>query len=343
MALLVLATATACGGEGPIGRTPVATVNGTEISESDVAEQVDAQEALLRLQAETSETPSAELQAQLDTFAGAGKGTRPLAQSASGLSQLIRVEILRQAVRDNGGKVTEEQRTTARTDLETEAEGAGLELADVPKAFVDTQVELSALQAALGEALPVDEDALREAYEAQKGSLSSMCVSIVAAPDEAAAQAALDRIEAGEDFAAVSAEVSTDPTLADAGGEAGCAPPETVAQSLGPELLTAAAGDLLGPTETQGGWLVTLVTSLDTPSFEDARGDLSATAGQEAVQAAIQEAAERADVELNSRYGTWDGESATVVPPDDPGATTTTAPELVAPVDGAGAPAPTGP
>ena len=107
-----------------------------------------------------------------------------------------------------------------------------------------TAAELVRAQLILVEALPDDAAADDEATQEQ----------LDAARDEA--QAALDRVEAGEEFGTVATEVSDDFT-AEAGGVLGWVPADDPAYGeYFDALADAEPGDLVGPIETERGYVV---------------------------------------------------------------------------------------
>jgi peptidyl-prolyl cis-trans isomerase C len=113
---------------------------------------------------------------------------------------------------------------------------------------------------------------------------------LVATEEEATA--VKDRLAAGEDFAAIAQEVSTDAGSGAQGGELGW----FSAGMMVPEFETAVAalqpGDVSEPVQSQFGWhVVELEETRDkpAPTLEEVRPDLEAQVQQEAVQARLAE------------------------------------------------------
>jgi peptidyl-prolyl cis-trans isomerase D len=134
----------------------------------------------------------------------------------------------------------------------------------------------------------IDEDDLRERYEAdvesftagQERRVSHILIEVEGADREAAeaeAAAVVERLEAGEEFAALAAEVSDDTGTAASGGDLGW-----VARGVLPDAFDAAVfalepGDIDGPVETEFGFHVMRLEEAragDPPPFEQMRDEI---------------------------------------------------------------------
>ncbi|MCU1498954.1 MAG: PpiC-type peptidyl-prolyl cis-trans isomerase [Acidimicrobiales bacterium] len=346
---MILASATACNGGGPVGRHPVATVDGHDITFDDVQDLMRAQERFY--EAERKKQVEAAAKGQADTsqvdgllaeLRGTGVGTWGTAGAASALSQLITYEAMVDELAQRGVKVTEADTKKVR-DAIVEQVGGEAELKKLDEEFVDftikTQAASAAFQAQVAKAEKGDTSSaaerdarVRELYEQTKAE-TPVCVNLIAAADQAAADAALNRVEAGEDFGAVAAEVSQDPGSAAKKGFLGCATSDTVAQSFPADYSDVQAGDVFGPITTADGSVVVIqIASLTGPELDQVREQIEAqvdAAGadpQGAATAALDELLVAADVYVDSRYGTWDPKTGTVRPPTDPGMPSATFP-----------------
>ncbi len=395
MALLVLTGTTACGGTGPLGRGPAATVNGHDISADEVEELVEAQVAYLEVSGEAAERRRAEAEAtadptaepvmsaedlaanidgQISQFRGTGVDALSVEGAAQVLTSLISDELSRQALASAGGEVTEEQRAAAREEIDGQLTEAGVEEDQAPQVLVDRAIEQTALEAALEATAPdevrdqpvVSDDEytaeLQALYEEQVGDFTQLCLNVVLAADEADADEARARIDDGESIADVAEDLSTEGRERAVDGAGACLATADAEAVLGDGARGAQIGDVFGPVDSgagDGSFVVAEVDRLDVPAFEDLRPQLEQanpnTQGQDVIDAAlaayvadlIAEAVEDADVTVDPRYGTWDAGSpataggpglpAQVVPPEDPGATTTTTSPLTG-ADGAGTP-----
>lgn len=203
--------------------------------------------------------------------------------------------------------------------------------------------QLALTRALEAEQAPVSDEDVRAAYDAavadaarfEDYSCSSHILVAFAGsgaeptPDEdaaalAAIEAVADRLAAGEDFAAVAAEVSDDPGSGARGGDLGC----NFAGSFVPEFEAAldalAPGELSAPVRTEFGYHIIRLDSRGVPPFdkvaEQIRTELEANQVDVRQQLAqlLSETAADIDVIVNPRYGTWDAAQVAVVPP--PGA-----------------------
>ena len=117
--------------------------------------------------------------------------------------------------------------------------------------------------------------------DAQPESVEQVFVHWIIAANSVDAQTALDRIAAGEEFAAVAAELNVERVIADESGEVGWVPrgafPEFDRQLFDPEL---EVGEPIGPLVTTVGSVVLLVT--DGPSDQPLDPDRRVLVGQTA-------------------------------------------------------------
>ncbi|HEX2576174.1 MAG TPA: peptidyl-prolyl cis-trans isomerase [Aquihabitans sp.] len=345
LALVVLTGATACGGDGPVGggggSATVATVDGHDISFDDVRDLLQAQE---RFYAERKEEGVPEEAAQLDELLagvrGTGRDTLGAAGFSSALQELITYQAVVDELEENDVEITDADRDATRAQL-AEQVGGEQELARLDREYVAATVRTQTALAKLQELVDAEpaadgptEDELRELYEQTKDS-QPICLNVILAADEAGAAAAKARVEGGEAFADVAAEVSQDPGSAAQGGFVGCGTPEVAAQTFPGDYTDVAVGDLVGPTPTTGGVVLVEIESTTGPTFEQIRPTLEeqlAAEGPEdaAIDVRLAEIVREADVTVDRRYGTWDpGEAASettagreggLTPPVDPGA-----------------------
>ena len=81
---------------------------------------------------------------------------------------------------------------------------------------------------------------------------------------EEGAKSALERLEAGEDFADLAGELSTDPGSATNGGELGFVSRGTFVDSIDEAVFTLAIGEVSEPLESQFGWHIVEVLERET-------------------------------------------------------------------------------
>lgn len=296
----------ACGGDD--SGSVAATVNGTDIPVSDVEGQAELM----------GQNPQVQQQYQ-----GADEDQVEQQLQADALNQLIIEVILRDGAEELGVEVTEEDIGETRSEIAAQFGGdedamyTQLEEQGLDREEVDRQLEVLTLQdAVVAELGPgvADED-VQEAYEAGAPARH------ILVEDEQQANEVIERIEGGEDFAAVAQEASTDGT-AQQGGDLGFVQPGATVPAFEEALFAAEEGELVGPVESEFGFHV--IQRLEKPPLEDVEEEIrnqlenqTMQEGRAAFQQFITERRQDAEVEVNSRFGEWSAETGEVVP-DDP-------------------------
>jgi len=282
----------ACGGSNEVA----ATVNGNEVTVADV-------EALYNLPEDTEITK---------------------AEFADYLSFNIILDVFSaQADSEFGISFTDEEIAAEADELlaaqlaEGQTREEFLELNEITEQLVLNVAHQSLIQAALleelGGGLP---DPTQEELDAffQEASLM-VCGSHILVETEAEAQDVVARLEAGEEFGAVAAEVSIDGS-ADSGGDLGCADPSGYVPEFSEAMASAEVGIPTAPVESEFGFHVILLREDELPTEEQAITSLTSQAAQQATNDWFLETASAAEVEVNEKFGTWQTEpSPEVVPP----------------------------
>ncbi len=289
LVLFVLSLA-ACGGGGSGGAT-VATVNGVDISVGEVQ--------MMRLDAD------------------ANAAVADKAQFATDLTDaIINLAIIEAAKTDFGIDPSDDEVTAKIADLEGQIEAAqgvsaeeffnqqGLPLERLT-VIARQQVIKDALDAEfLGSITPASDADAENLLTADGPSRTTACVSHILVPTEAEASAALERINGGEDFAAVATEVSTDGSGPN-GGDLGCESLGLYVPEFAAAAYTAPIGEAVGPVQSEFGYHLILVASREEPSLADIRADIDSARVNEEVSAWILESIKSAEVTVESEYGTW--------------------------------------
>jgi peptidyl-prolyl cis-trans isomerase C len=146
---------------------------------------------------------------------------------------------------------------------------------------------------------------------------AAYCASHILVATEEEATAVLDRLEAGEEFADLATELSTDTTSGALGGDLGCGPAEQYVTEFADALTTAEVGVPTGPVQTEFGFHVILLRDDEVPTEAEVIEQLSSTALDTAVTDWFLGIVEAAEVTVDESYGTWDGTGAEVVPPSE--------------------------
>ena len=160
------------------------------------------------------------------------------------------------------------------------------------------------LQAAVDEALT--EEALNEAYatyvedfNAQGGGEEVHARHILVNTEEEA-QAAIDRLDAGEDFATVAQELSIGPSGPD-GGDLGFFKKEDMVPEFSDAAFALQLGEISGPVQSPFGWHVIRVEErrqAEAPPLEQVAGQLSNQIAQEIVGQRIEDLRADAEIEM---------------------------------------------
>jgi foldase protein PrsA len=138
------------------------------------------------------------------------------------------------------------------------------------------------------------------------------CSSHILVATEQEANDVLSRIEAGEDFATLATELSTDTASGAQGGDLGCSAPDAYDPAFAEALTTAEVDVPTDPVASEFGFHVILVRDDEEEAIET----LTATAANEAANTWFTEQFEAAEVTVDETYGTWQATpQPQVVPP----------------------------
>lgn len=136
-----------------------------------------------------------------------------------------------------------------------------------------------------------------------------VCARHILVETAAEADGAISRIDGGEDFAAVAAELSTDGSAAQ-GGALGCADPGLYVPEFADALVALEPGDMSGAVESQFGFHVIERLEADPAeaqaALETQRLELAAAEEQSAFQEWVQIAVSESVIDVDPRIGTWD-------------------------------------
>lgn len=281
VALIVLLAA--CGGSSD----PAATVNGSEIADEDVGALVYDP---------TQELPSAE-------FAGY-------------LGVLVQWTAIEQAAEAEFGIAPSDEDVQTEVDqvlvelgLDAASQDEFLVAQNISEQGLRRYAKLLVIQEAVETALastvaqPSLEDA-QQALDADAAPYTEVCSAHILVATEEEAVTVLDRIDGGEAFADLAAEVSLDGSGAD-GGDLGCSSPAQFVPPFAEATMVAEIGEVHGPVESEFGFHVIVVGSRTSQTAEEIQQRLAEQAVFEIVDDWMLEAIVVADVEVAERHGTW--------------------------------------
>ena len=143
------------------------------------------------------------------------------------------------------------------------------------------------------------------------------CASHILVATEAEAVDALARIQGGEEFTAVAAEVSTDTGSGAQGGDLGCSPAERFVAEFAEALTTAEVDVPTDPVESEFGFHLILLREDELPTEDEVIEALTTQGVGEVTNAWFIEKVEAAEVSVDESYGTWQTSPPQVVPPTE--------------------------
>lgn len=295
--LLVLAALglAACGSGGGVA----ATVNGVDIRVSDV-------EGLLN-PAEGATIPKEE-------FAGA-------------LGFLVQQQIVSEAAEADFGIVIEDSEIDAEANtIFEEAQGEGqtkeefLEAQGITEDLLRRFAHSQLLVGEISELLEADvEEPTQQEIDGVISEAEALyCASHILVATEQEATDVAARLEAGEEFAALAGELSTDTGSGAQGGDIGCSAPDVYDPAFAAALTAAEVDVPTDPVESQFGWHIILLREDEVPTADEARATLTSEAVNEAANTWFTDQFEKAEVSVDSEYGTWQATpTPQVVPPTE--------------------------
>lgn len=253
---------------------------------------------------------------------------------ANTLEAWLLFEAVNDEIERRGDRVTPEDEAGARETVAARFPDVDLDSA-LGRSLVRQQAVFAAAQRLVAAELPEPTaEVVPPAY---------LCSSHILVATEDEARAVLDRLDAGEDFAAVARDVSLDPGSADAGGDLGCHPEGTFVPEFEAAAYLADNGDVVGPVQSSFGWHVIWVRSVG-PGTAEAHPDIDqATADQILADARDRELQSERDrlllilrdeavaaatdhIEVDRRYGVWNPETHNIDPTALPSAPDPAAP-----------------
>lgn len=328
-----------------------ATVNGEGISQSslnstlsDLAASSPAQCALQLEYATTGQAPS--------RITGAGQGT--VTQEAAGfvLTNLVLSQVIHQDLARRGDRVSASDVAAAKADLtaqlsqtESEYQSSNAPLPASCSAVTsnpldhlsprlsDAIIGSLAAQEVLGARIShtdISTGGLEHFYSQHPSDFRQVCLAVVFATSQAAAQAIHDKIAAGQSFTAAAADAGVDTNVTQ-NGQTVCLVPGQVISAFGQQpastIYAAAVGTLLAPVAYTGSgstdYLVMKVVGHQEVPFSQEEVNIRETllsSASTATERELKRAVATAHVWVNPQYGSWDPHRATpsVVPPPAP-------------------------
>jgi parvulin-like peptidyl-prolyl isomerase len=242
------------------------------------------------------------------------------------LTRWIVTQVLAADLEERGIEVTDADRQ-AVDDTLTASNGATW--TDAPESVRTFFLDSFAVGQAFANAAAPDDAELEASYDEGIAASGVACVRHILVDTEEEGNDVVARLEAGEDFAEVAAEVSTDPGSGANGGiltnQAGeeCMSVQEFASTFIQEFVAGAEGAEVGvptqPVQSQFGWHVILVRP-----FDEVADPVRAAAGSAVAQDQQADLLLDVDAWVASQYGKWAPSLQSVVPVDTDVPTTLT-------------------
>ncbi len=252
---------------------------------------------------------------RVEELAGASYEESPAAFTQA-LNTLVTWEVTEQAADEQFGYVATEDEVEAQIDSVVANAGfASLEeMAETQQVSENTlrsYVTLLMTQDAIvGELESLVEQPSAEEVEAERSSdpasWTTVCATHILTETEEEAIAARERIEAGEDFAAVAAEVSTDTGSGANGGDLGCDVAARYVQAFADATMTAPIGEVVGPVQSEFGFHIISVSERTIATDDEVSSALVDLRLTSVIDEWYPTAARAADVIVVEPYGTWE-------------------------------------
>lgn len=219
--------------------------------------------------------------------------------------------------------------------LQKDAAGSGVAPADL-RAAVGDLVLSDAIADKLTSDAPVDDAAIKAAYQSNIDNFDQVRSAHILVADEKTARSILAQLKADPSkFAALAAKHSTDPGSKDKGGELGFAGRSKLVKPFSDAIFNGKPGDFV-VVKSEFGWHVIKIEERKTTTLEQATPDLRRTILGEARGKALADylgkTADELKVTVSPRFGKWDTKTHSVVAKDD---------ELSTPEGGSPTPEPT--
>ena len=332
--LLLLVTAAALLGCGSSGR-PAAVVDGTEISQEDVVDELEAIRGNETYLQAIEGTGQAVLGEEADAFDSAFV--------AEQLAVRIQYAVVGNEVDARGLEPDDECRAAARDSVLARLSGASPEgdgeavldafTAPYQDYLVEREADFLLLQGDLSGQPCVADDAVGAYFEEHREDFEQACSAHILLATAEEAEEVIVLLEGGADFAALAAERSGDTGSAQSGGELPCVTRGQFLPEFEEALFTQEIGAIGGPVQTSAGFHVIRVDSREEPELADVREQVAQALAAE-VETTFNEwfidAIAAAEVDLDPRYGTWDPTSARIDRPAIEASTTTSSTPLPA-------------
>ena len=271
-----------CGGTGP-----VAVVNGVEIDRTDLDGIVDPGDEELSAERTRSILTALVQWTAMEQAAREDFGIEPTDAEIADFQDGVLAE--------SGGAANREAFLQAQGVTE-----AGFRLSAV-RLLVEAQV-IEELQGSI-ESLTIEE--AEQLLQDEPAAWTVVCAGVIVVATEEEGDAVIARLDDGEDFAALAAELSIAPGAESSGGSLGCALPIDWAPEIAAAALDAEPDGVIGPLEAALGYTVLRVEEKTEATAEVIQASVLRSEAAAALEDWIVDAVSRADIEIDESFGIW--------------------------------------
>ncbi len=254
-----------------------------------------------------------------------GNETQEAACARFALANDIREELAKAYATENDLKVDAADVTDALTQLQQGLGGADALTAQLSDAGITrAQVQAFAARLLLVNAVRqavvkerLDEEALRDAYQANLAQFTTLDVEHILVADEADAERIAAEVTPAT-FGETAQRESIDQQSAVQGGSLGSFSEAQFQTQFDPDFVAATLalkpGEISAPVQTQFGWHVIHLVRRDVAPFEDVRDQLEANQSGTVLNDWFTEQLGTTNVEVNPRFGRFDQDTGEVLP-----------------------------
>lgn len=294
---------------GRAAAAPPASVNGEEITDQQLQDNMALYTFLAGLQQQPCGQP-------IDA-----KETPESACARFTLSNLIQEDLIRQYATANDVAVDDKVVTDAIASLEqslggpdklqTQLDAEGL-TKDELTAFAARLLLFNEVQKAVGKEQVTDQK-LQEAYAQAQSSFTQLHARHILLKSEAEAEKVRAQVT-DENFAELAKKYSIDPSAKQNGGDLGTMAASQLDPTFVATALALKPGEISQPVQTQFGWHVIQLVETQTPPLEQVREQLELQLSSQAFNTWLLDQLKTADITVDPKYGRLDRSNGQVLP-----------------------------
>lgn len=303
LGLILLAAA--CGSSS---ENIAATINGSDIAESEVQDEIAERRELF-----LEEPIDYEFLSAYEQGASEDGSSADIELVREVLSRQILFKLIEDEVVERGGVVSEDDAANARTQVEA-----------VYPSYLDTpyhQREVTRFEYAMSLSRLLAEDSggqtVEEAYAEFLASGDSVCASHILVETLDEANEIIAAIAAGALFEDIAFASSLDPGSGAAGGDLGCSDASRYVPTFAAATIEQSVGEVGPPVESDFGFHIIRVDARPQPLDDELRAILTTQIQSEAdgLDVWIRDRLDGSEISVNDAYGIWDAATGRIIDP----------------------------